>query len=189
MKYSGKQKRQLLEKINNLSATEHEEIFNILQRMNISNFTSNKNGIFFNLAVLTDSEIEEIDKFVNFTIGNKQDLDDYDKKLNECKVNANIINLDLETIVERKHTEGKKISVLPICDWATLNLEQNIDTKCAQKIINFIERITSDKTGKKKINVKFHNAKKKYAKKVILDSKFEYDFLNDLEPEDYLFKA
>lgn len=186
MKYTGKQKRQILERINSLTSTEHEEIFNILQRLNVTNFTSNKNGIFFNLSTLNDSEIEEIDKFVDFSINNKKDLDEYDKKLNECKINTNIINLDLKAIAESKPTEGHSISALPIRDFATIHLEQAVDAKNAQKIVNFIEKITTDRCGKKKINVKFHNAKKKYSKKVLSDSKFECEYSNDLLFEEYL---
>jgi hypothetical protein len=137
---------------------------------------------------LSDTIIEEIDKFVNFCHSNKIDLDEYDKRLNECKVNANIINLDLETIVE-KPSDGKQQSALPICDWTSLNLDTTVDNKSAQKIVTFIEKLYSDKTGKKKINVKFHNAKKKYGKKVITDSKFEYELLGDLHPDEFLLKA
>ena len=191
MYYTGKQKRQLLEKINVLSPTEHEEIFNILQRIihNESSvtYTSNKNGIFFNLSNLSDAHISEIEKFVDFCNSNKKDLDDYDKKLNDCKINSNIINIDLETIVEKKPSKiSKKHSALPICDWASLNLEQTVDTKSTQRIISFIENLSCERTGKKKINVKFHNAKKKYAKKVISDSKIEYELLGDLHEDPYL---
>jgi hypothetical protein len=37
-----------------------------------------------------------------------------------------------------------------------------------EKISNFVEKINQDKdkVGKKKVNVKFHNARKKYSKKV-----------------------
>lgn len=185
MKFTSKQKRQLLERINNLSSTEHEEIFNIIQRHDNINFTSNKNGVFFNLSTVSDAMLEDIDKFVNFCIFNKKDLDDYDRRLNECKASSNIINIDLETIVERP---GKQVSALPICDWNNVNLE-TVDVKTTQKIITFIEKITNDKGGKRKINVKFHNAKKKYAKKVVLESKFEWEFHNELEPEDCLLKG
>lgn len=184
-----RQKKQLLERINSLSSTEHEEIFNILQRLPAINFTSNKNGVFFNLSTLNDDAIDEIDRFVSFCLSNRQDLDEYDKRLNECKANSSVINIDLETIVERKQASGKKVSALPICDWASVNIDQVVDAKNTQQIINFIERITCEKGGKKKINVKFHNAKKKYAKRILSDSKFECDFVNELLPEDYLLKA
>lgn len=183
--YSTKHKKQLLEKINNLTSTEHEEIFNIILRsISDVNYTTNKNGIFFNLSTLEDETIEEIEKFVDFCYANKKDLDDYDKRLNECKANTNIINLNLETIVEKKGCD----TALPICDWSNVNIDQTLDSKNAQCIVNFIERLYSDKTGKKKLNVKFHNAKKKYAKKATSDAKFEYDLLSELEFEEYLLK-
>lgn len=186
--YSTKQKKQLLEKINNLTSTEHEEIFNIILR-SISdekkiNYTTNKNGVFFNLSTLEEATIDEIEKFVDFCYANKKDLDEYDKRLNECKATTNIINLNLETIVEKKGCD----TALPICDWNTINIDQTLDNKQTQSIVNFIERLHSDKSGKKKLNVKFHNAKKKYAKKVVSDAKFEYDLLSELCQEEYLLK-
>lgn len=198
MHYTNKHKRQLFERIDNLSSTEHEEIFNIINRHDDINYTSNKNGVFFNLSSLADDVIDEIDKFVNFCLSNKKDLDEYDKKLNECKATANIININLSNIVEIKPTpktsshltSHKVISVLPINnDWTQNNIEQVLEPKNVQKFVNFIEKLHSDKYTKKKMNVKFHNAKKKYSKKVAQDSKIEFDFVGDLYPEEYVFKA
>lgn len=192
MSYSSKQKKHILDKINGLSTTEHEEIFNILQKVVTSNpsitYTVNKNGVFFNLSTLDDEVLHEIESFVDFCHHNKKELDEYDKILNDCKANTNVINLNLEHIVEKRRNGSKKSTALPICDWNSVNLEQVADTKNVQKITAFIERLNGDKTCKKKINVKFHNAKKKYGKRVLSDSKFEHDLLSDLLPEEYVFK-
>lgn len=192
MAYTNKQRKCILDKINSLSATEHEEIFNMLQRFAVTDssltYTINKNGVFFNLSTLQDEHLKDIDRFVDFCHHNKKDLDEYDKILSDCKANTSVINLNLETIVEQRTHSAKQNMALPICDWNTVSMETSIESKSAQKIIIFIERLNADKTGKKKMNVKFHNAKKKYAKKAVTDSKFEHDLLSDLTEEDYLFK-
>lgn len=194
---SSKHKRQLFEKINNLSSTEHEEIFNIINRHDDITYTSNKNGVFFNLSNITDDVIEEIDNFVNFCLSNKKDLDEYDQKLNECKANASIININLSNIVEIKPSKPshsfanpKLSSALPINNDITVtSIEHTLEPKNVQKFVNYIEKLYADKCTKKKMNVKFHNAKKKYSKKVVQESKIEFDFLGDLYPEEYIFKA
>lgn len=191
--YNTKQKKLIFDKINTLSSTEHEEIFNIIQRLSekeFINYTINKNGVFFNLSSLSDEVLEAIDRFVNFCHLNKKNLDEYEKQLNECKVTTSIINVDLETIVEKKNNQlygDKVISALPICDWNSIHIESTLDSKNNQKIVQYIEKLYSDKSSKKKMNIKFHNAKKKYAKKVVSDSKIEYDVIGDLFAEEYLF--
>lgn len=193
IEYSTKQKKLIFEKINTLSSTEHEEIFNIIQRLSQKesiNYTVNKNGVFFNLSSLSNEVLNAIDTFVNFCHLNKKDLDEYEKQLNECKVTTSIINVDLENIVEKKNCQmygDKVVSALPICDWNSIQIESTVDSKNAQKIVQFIEKLYSDKSSKKKMNIKFHNAKKKYAKKVVSDSKIEYDIVGDLFTEEYLF--
>ena len=188
--FPSKQKKLLLEKIHTLSSTEHEEIFNIIQRISENasiTYTSNKNGIFFNLSTLSDDILREIDVFVNFCHSNKKNLDEYEKQLQECKVCNNIVNVNLEDIVEKK-TLGRTHAALPIIDWSISAIESSIDPKNVQKVTHFIEKVYIDKTIKKKMNVKFHNARKKYSKKIISDSKFDNDIIGDLTEEEYIFK-
>ena len=45
-KFTNKFKKSLFEKINNLSSTEHEEIYKIITSNSI-NISKNKNGVFF----------------------------------------------------------------------------------------------------------------------------------------------
>jgi hypothetical protein len=50
--------------------------------------------------------------------------------------------------------------------------------------------MTGVKCNKKKMNVKFHNAKKKYSKKIVTESKFDFDYGFELHLEEYPpFKA
>ena len=86
-KYSNRMRKQVIERINCLTPTEHEEIFAIIQRQAPDViFTRNSNGVFFNFALLPDDIIHAIDAFVGFCIENKRELDEYDKRLNECKL-------------------------------------------------------------------------------------------------------
>lgn len=62
------------------------------------------------------------------------------------------------------------------------------NTKSIQRIINYIEKLIDDKDKicKKKVNIKFNNAKKKFSKKNSSEKKFELDESNSLDCEVYL---
>ena len=188
-KYTNKHKRQLFSKINALSKTEHEEIYKILKKHNTNNpdslinFSKNKNGIFFNLSDIDDVLFEELDNFVTYCINNKKDLDDYDKKINECKINNNynnIIHINPENNIAKEESNQEK----PTEDWNNII----VDPKSVQRVANYVEKLMADRDriGKKKINAKFNNARKKFAKKVISDKKIDVEGFKDLECEPYL---
>jgi hypothetical protein len=182
-KYTNKNKKQLFEKINTLSKTEHEEIYKIVRKNNDITFSKNKNGIFFNLSDISDSMYEELDNFVTYCINNKKNLDDYDKKINECKINNNynnIIHINLDTLPQ----ENALIEKMELEDWNKIIL----DSKAIQKVSTYVEKLMNDrdKICKKKNNVKFNNAKKKFAKKIYSEKKIENDVSKDLEIESYL---
>lgn len=184
MAHSNKQRKALACRINTLGFMEHEEIFNIIKRTSTVTYTTNKNGVFFNLSCIEDPVIEQIESFVEFCYANKEELDEYDKHLNECKANANVINVNLGDIVEVVGTADKSLSV--VCsDWEKVAFEQTIESKHVQHIMNFIEKMTGVKCNKKKMNVKFHNAKKKYSKKIVTESKFDFDYGFELHLEEY----
>lgn len=185
-KYNNKYRKALLRKVSDLSSTEHEEILKIIKNGNV-NFSQNKNGVFFNLSILEDNIIEEIDKFVDFCLSNNKDLDEYDKKINECKLNNNfdtILNISLDKMEKLDETE---LANEKKDDWECLN---TLSSKKTQRLINFIEKMTNDKEklGKKKANVKFHNARKKFSKKNLdkrCDDALEED---ELVEDSYLIK-
>jgi hypothetical protein len=187
-KYTNKHKKFLFEKINSLSKTEHEEIYKILKKHNTNNpdflinFSRNKNGIFFNLSDINDVLFEELDNFVTYCINNKKDLDDYDKKINECKINNNynnIIHINLESYPKEELYQEKMLE-----DWNMIIT----DPKSVVRVANYVERLMNDRDriGKKKMNVKFNNARKKFAKRVVNEKKIDADGFKDLEPESYL---
>ena len=69
-------------------------------------------------------------------------------------------------------------------DWNSLVT----DSKSIQKISQFIEKLMTDhdKIGKKKVNQKFSNAKKKYSKKICVERKFETEDNTELNSDNYL---
>jgi hypothetical protein len=156
MKYNNKFRKNLYERIGTLSATEHEEIFKIIQKHDVQ-FMQNKNGIFFNISTIDDAIVEDLDNFIKYCMSNKSELDEYDKRLNECKMNHN-----LSSIASNSQKPVLIEGSLTLDEWSM------VDTTKLLKFNSFVERMNADKdkVSKKKVNVKFHNAKKKYSKKV-----------------------
>lgn len=174
-------KKYLFDKINSLSSTEHDEIFRIINEHNI-NVSRNKNGVFFNLSSLNDNVLQEIDKFVTYCVNNKQQLDEYDKRLNECKMNNKYgmivnMNIKLEDMVSEKDSR-------PVDDWSKVDM----DAKNLAKVTNMLQRIVDDreKLHIKKVNSKFINAKKRFNKRVATDKKFDCEHLMELDKDVYL---
>lgn len=187
--YNNHYRRLLLEKINTLSPTEHEEIFKVVKTNNVA-YTQNQNGIFCNLSTVNDNTIEQISKFVKFCTENKKQLDEYDKKINECKINKNFDDLSfssVETIVKPmalgEYMEEKQNTK---DDWASMVAS----SKQSEKIMNFVDLLYNNitKVQKKKCNTKYNVAKKKYSKKIYNDKKFDFDTDHTLHEEEFLLK-
>lgn len=200
--YNNRYKKQLLDKINRLTHTEHDEIFKIMKSHNIP-FTENKNGTFFNLTMVSDSIIQQLEKFVEFCYTNKKELDEYDKKINECKLNNNFTSIGrkesmmLNEMVPSldKISQQNSMGLGAVIASATEKAQREekvammlMEMKKNEKVNTFINILEEnlDKIHKKKSNVKFLNAKKRYSKKVVSDKKFEGDLLGTLETEPYL---
>lgn len=182
-KYNSIQKKQLFEKINSLTSTEHDEIYRMIVEYSV-NATKNKNGVFFNLSSLDDIIVDKIDKFVSYCVNNKQHLDEYDKKLNECKLNnkyAKVVNMNikLENMVAEKEVTKD--------DWSKVEL----DNKSVTKITSLIQKFNEDrdKLHVKKVNSKFINAKKRFNKKPLSsssDKKFDFEQVAELDFDTYI---
>ena len=166
-------KRYLFEQINSLNTVEHEEILKIIRKRNV-NVSRNKNGFFFNLSTIDDVIIKEISDFVEYCTLNKVDLDEYDKRLSECKVNNkrfdNVLNLNLETMIEYPDTHTKRSGYH---NWDDVEM----DEKQAQKLISFIDHVVNDNehVNKKKISVKYMNARKKFSKRSFFEHAQKYE--------------
>lgn len=173
-KYSNKYRKNLFNRISNLSPTEHEEIFKVIKRHDLG-YSQNKNGIFFNMSLIPDEVIEEIDKLVDFCISQKDELDEYDIRMNECKMNNNVQRMDIKKHFET--TEKNKQDTV-------VSMQEKLSEASMEKLSSFVEKIKQDrdKIGKKKTNTAFLYAKKKFLKKSG-ERKIEKDLTEDLEPE------
>lgn len=75
----------ILDKVRLLGPTEHKEIFSLLQAHGIA-FSSNSNGVFINLSTVPDDVLATVKAFVDYCAMNKTGLDEYEKRLQECKI-------------------------------------------------------------------------------------------------------
>ena len=175
--FTNRRKKQLRDKINKLSQTEHEEIFKILKQKQIG-FTQNKNGVFFDISLLDEFAAIEVERFVDFCISNKFELDEYDKQINECKMNNCFDRMKVSAPLSKVI-----VSNMVVDDWQGLISE----TRTNEKISAFVSLLEnrSEKLGIKRTNTKFINAKKRYSKKTISDKKNELDLQNNLITEKY----
>jgi hypothetical protein len=83
--YSTRHRKALVQRIGDLGTTAHGEIFRKIKAHGVGH-TPNKNGMFINLSVVSNTLIDEIGAFVDYCIDNDRDLEEYDKRLNECKL-------------------------------------------------------------------------------------------------------
>ena len=88
-------KRLLINRIEKLGSIEHDEIFKIIKKSDVG-FTQNSNGVFLNFSSLQDNIVQEIETFVTYCEQNQKELDDYDKKISNVKMN-NINNVTLNS--------------------------------------------------------------------------------------------
>ena len=180
--YTNNEKKVIFDKINTLSTTEHEEIYRIISEHAV-NVSRNKNGVFFNLSSVENDVVAKIDTFVSYCVSNKVQLDEYDKRLNECKMSNKYgkienMNIRLENLPSSDTITNEKD------DWNKVKLEN----KSVAKLTHLIDRMQEDreKLNVKRVNSKFVNAKKRFSKKVVSDKKFDYEHITELEVQPYV---
>lgn len=82
----------ILDKVRLLGPTEHKEIFSLLQAHHIA-YSSNSNGVFINLSTVPDDVLTTVKAFVDYCAMNKTGLDEYEKRLQECKITHRFDNI------------------------------------------------------------------------------------------------
>jgi len=189
--YTQRELKQLVDRIKTLSRTEHEGIFRMLSKHNI-NFTENGNGCFVNLSGVPTALIKELFDFVNYCIKNQKEMEEYDKKLNECKLNNTLvpaygsdINIirdsvdvaELIAIEQERKTQAKNAS-----DIIKLVTENQHNEKL-QSFLKVMSEST-DRIHKKKMNSRYTTALKTFSRKCV-DRKTEFEGGNCLQPEPY----
>lgn len=199
MEIPNRSRRQLSDKIASLSKTEHDEIFKILQHNNIS-YTSNKNGVFFNISKVSDEVCQQLQQFVVFCSENKIHLDEYDKRMNECKnsvfyqdspqqqytiANGSVGGSSTKTqdVVLPQQTASKIAE-----QWSTAIDSMGEDDR--GKTLQYLDQLSNrmPKACKKKSASKFNVAKKKYSKRIMSDKKNEFEHESNMEREEYLIQ-
>lgn len=182
--YSNRQRKTLMDKINDLSSTEHNEIFKIIQDHSLSlTYTKNSYGIFFNMRNFDDTLLSKIESFVSFCIENNKELDEYDKKLKECKMHTlSEHNIDKEmNTINSSHLKDTSIKDIEINnkieEWCQ---KINTDTNCLH-VLNCLYNV--DKGFKKNVHAKYHAAKKRYSRKVPYEKCSYFDIMNQLYKE------
>ena len=182
MQTLSKVKRQLRDRINILSATEHNEIFKIISETGYS-FSKNNNGIFYNMSEFDEELVNRIDKFVTYCIENNRELDEYARKISECKMTNNFDNLSAISLNNVINTRLENTCN----DWTTVMAEVK-DKEKVMAFVNYLESGIDERIFAKKNHSKYLNAKKRYAKKQTADKKFDLDMQNNLIEEPYLFE-
>jgi hypothetical protein len=94
MPYSYEERRNIFEHIKVLVDSEQQEIFRIIRKSK-ENYTENSNGIFFDLATISESAFIQINEYLNFCLKTRQeDI----LRLNELETiriqNENYIDID-----------------------------------------------------------------------------------------------
>jgi uncharacterized ferritin-like protein (DUF455 family) len=78
-------------KIEQLNKKQQMEILKIIMKMNISH-SENNNGVFFNLSSLSQDQISELQKYIEYINDQEdtlQELEDVKNELNETYFNTN----------------------------------------------------------------------------------------------------
>jgi hypothetical protein len=167
--------KNLADKINKLSSDVHLRVFDILKANNI-HFSTNKNGVFVNFEHMPDSVVTEINDIIRLHESRRALPDNRKTKLqqqqsqNEQQNNCTPttpLNVPQEVASAGKGKQSVSSRLFEECKEmvkATSN-----DTSNIQTIWNHFEK---EKVVNKKCSVnKFVNAKKKYGRQIITESK------------------
>ena len=196
--FTTRDRKGLIEKIAQLSATEHEEILKIVRQYSNIAYSQNRNGVFINLKTVPNDLVCKINEFVQFCLENKEHLDEYDKRINECKLGNKLAVADIAAASALDENSTKKSQPLAQV-MSRMRESSNHDaewhnslkeTKAMEKVENLLDVLETNfqKIHKKKTcNMKFSNAKKKYARRVgISDKRGDMDMVSNLTHDVYV---
>jgi hypothetical protein len=161
-RYNVRQRKLLLQRTNELGPTEHEEIFKILTSIGVDH-TKNKNGVFINLSRVPDAVVDRIKKFVDFCLENKTNLDEYDKRLNAVKLSHNYDMFFGSSNEEDAPAAG--------CLKETAGGDAVEERVAEEEAVAPIPVSVATVPKRVFANSKFHQAKKRFSKKRVMDRK------------------
>jgi hypothetical protein len=88
------ERKKVFENIKVLVKTEQEEVFRIIRKTK-ENYTENSNGIFFDLANISDETFNQIKEYLEFCLKTRQEDAERLKELETIRIqNENYINED-----------------------------------------------------------------------------------------------
>lgn len=176
-------RKQLVSQIDELSETEHHEIYKILEKHNV-NVTHNTNGAFVNFSVLDPHIVDTVKYFVDFSLANKDALDDYDRRMSDAKISN-----DCRSLLKDSTVSSSDETLGPLEDWNGVirrvikhpkeqeELARYVDILArAQALDNRMQRKTA-------INNKFTAARKKYTRRTASGRNDPCDLPDHLESE------
>lgn len=168
-------RRMLASRIATLSSAQQKEILHIVENFNVP-YSKNTNGYFFNIDDVPAECLQAIQRFVAYSVDNKETLDAYDMQLQLCKTSRLSVG---DAVLPRnkgrpcKEKEGKK-SVHMVFDDSELiaNIDkQNDHHRHMDAFIKYLYQ--KDNLGTSTVqttrtssvmSMKFVNAKKRFAK-------------------------
>jgi hypothetical protein len=90
------ERKKVFEYIKLLVKPEQEEIFRIIRKTK-DTYTENSNGIFFDLATVSDETFTQIKEYINFCLRTRQEEADRLKELETIRIqNENYVDEDAE---------------------------------------------------------------------------------------------
>lgn len=79
------ERKKIFETMRVLVKPEQEEIYRIIRKSK-ENYTENSNGIFFDLAIISDNTFLQIKDYLNFCLKTRQEMDTRLKELENIRI-------------------------------------------------------------------------------------------------------
>lgn len=79
------ERKKIFETMRVLVKPEQEEIYRIIRKSK-ENYTENSNGIFFDLALISDNTFLQIKEYLNFCLKTRQEMDNRLKELENIRI-------------------------------------------------------------------------------------------------------
>lgn len=157
-------KKALVQRINELDGTAHDEIFIKLNNHQVPH-SHNNNGVFVNLSNVPDHVVQDIDAFVTYCSDNMEHLNEYDNKINACKLHQQYDVMKLlgkVNIGGGENAADESLPQLPAAEAtaAVAAQEENVTYNLPDTALE-----ESGTFQRRKISTKFAAAHKRYSKR------------------------
>ena len=165
-------KKTIVDKVSLLTATEHNEIFKILNSAGVPH-SRNKNGCFFDMRSVDTKILENIENFVSYCIDCKKGIEEYNKQLSECKLRGTLRESEKLVIPSSSSSENSESGE----EDESGEDEEDVVEDVVEEVEAEVEvehQPIVDLAARKKSTSMFVNAKKRFSKQTIVDAR-DYD--------------